>query len=85
VGNRTVQKFMQEALPKASKATRTLAGNLIAITLSAVGKQFSNSPRSPAEIEAHADALADMFCAYLKTRAASEDKRRNNNRPRNAA
>ena len=34
-------------------------------TLSAVGKEFSESPRSAAEIEAYADAMADMFCAYL--------------------
>jgi hypothetical protein len=30
-----------------------------------VGKQFSEDPRTPAEIEAYADAMADMFCAYL--------------------
>jgi AcrR family transcriptional regulator len=65
-GTRTVQIFMQEVLPKASKATRTLAGNLIKTTLSAVGKQFSESPRSRAEIEAYSEAMADMFCAYLR-------------------
>src|ERR1700678_4279575 len=35
-GGRTVQVFMREALPKASKATRALAGDLIMSTLSAV-------------------------------------------------
>jgi AcrR family transcriptional regulator len=65
-GDRTVQVFMQEALPEASEATRALAGELITTTLSAVGKQFSEAPRTPAEIEAYADAMADMFCAYLK-------------------
>jgi hypothetical protein len=30
-----------------------------------VGKRFSETPRTPAEIEAYADAMADMFCAYL--------------------
>jgi hypothetical protein len=58
---------MREALPKASEATRALAGDLITTTLSAVGKQFSESPRTPAEIEAYADAMADMFCAYLRS------------------
>jgi hypothetical protein len=43
-----------------------LAGDLITTTLSAVGKNFSESLRTPAEIEAYADAMADMFCAYLK-------------------
>jgi len=66
-GERTVAAFMREALPAASDATRTLAGELITTTLSAVGKQFSESPRTPTEIDTYADALADMFCAYLKS------------------
>jgi AcrR family transcriptional regulator len=65
-GDRTIQAFMQEALPKASEATHALAGNLITATLSEVGKQFSESSRTPAEIEAYAEAMADMFCAYLR-------------------
>jgi hypothetical protein len=64
-GDRTVRAFMREALPEASEAARILAGDLITTTLSEVGKQFSESPRTPAEIEAYADAMADMFCAYL--------------------
>jgi AcrR family transcriptional regulator len=64
-GYRTVQVFMKETLPHASEATHALAGDLITKTLSAVGKLFSESPRSPAEIEAYADAMADMFCSYL--------------------
>jgi AcrR family transcriptional regulator len=65
-GDRTVQVFMQEVLPEASEATRALAGDLITTTLSEVGKQFSETPRTAAEIEAYADAMADMFCAYLR-------------------
>ena len=65
-GERTVQAFMQEALPAASDATRALAGELITTTLSTVGKRFSESPRTPAEVDTYADGLADMFCAYLK-------------------
>ena len=37
-GARTFQVFMQEALPEASEAARALAGNLMAATLSQVGK-----------------------------------------------
>jgi AcrR family transcriptional regulator len=66
-GTRTVQVFMREALPTASEATRVLAGDLITTTLSAVGKQFSEAPRTPAEIEAYAETMADMFCAYLES------------------
>jgi AcrR family transcriptional regulator len=64
-GHRTVEVFMQEALPKVPEATRALAGDLITTTLSAAGKRFSESPRTPAEIETYAGAMADMFCAYL--------------------
>ena len=65
-GNRTVQLFMQEVLPAASDATRASAGDLIKGTLSDVGKHFSETPRTPAEIKTYADAMADMFCAYLR-------------------
>jgi hypothetical protein len=58
---------MREALPDVSEATRGLAGNLITMTLSDVGKDFSRSSRSAAEIEIFAEAIADMFCAYLST------------------
>jgi AcrR family transcriptional regulator len=68
-GDRTMQAFMREALPKASESTRGLAADLITTTLSKVGKRFSESPRSPAEIETYADAMADMFCAYLESLA----------------
>jgi AcrR family transcriptional regulator len=65
-GGRIVQIFMREALPEASEATRALAGDLITTTLSQVGKQFSESSRTSAEIDAYAEAMADMFCAYLR-------------------
>ncbi|MGL3109836.1 TetR family transcriptional regulator [Bradyrhizobium sp. BR 1432] len=64
-GEGIVAAFMREALPKASDATRSLAGELITTTLSEVGKNFSEETRSEAEIAAYADAMADMFCAYL--------------------
>ncbi|MGF6429860.1 MULTISPECIES: TetR family transcriptional regulator [Bradyrhizobium] len=66
-GERIVEAFMREALPKTSDAVRATAGDLITTTLSTVGKDFSESPRAPAEIKAYADAMADMFCAYLKS------------------
>jgi hypothetical protein len=40
---------------------RALAGDLITTTFSAVGKDFSETPRTPAEIEIYADAMADML------------------------
>ena len=64
-GDRIIQAFMREALPEASEAVRALAGDLITTTFSAVGKEFSETPRTPAEIEIYAEAMADMFGAYL--------------------
>ncbi|AIP65568.1 TetR family transcriptional regulator [Burkholderia thailandensis] len=65
-GNRIVRRFMRDALADASDATRAQAGDLIAATLGALGKRFSETRRSAAEIDAYADAMADMFCAYLE-------------------
>ena len=64
-GDSAMRAFMREALPGASESTRASASALITATLSQVGKHFSESPRSPTEIEAYAGAMADMFCAYL--------------------
>jgi len=61
----TLEAFMRELLPKASKARRALASELIKTTLGAVGKEFSESPRTTREIATYSDAMADMFCAYL--------------------
>ena len=68
-GEGIVAAFMREALPKASDATRILAGELITATLSEVGKSFSEETRGETEIAVYADAMADMFCAYLATLA----------------
>jgi len=68
-GEGIVAAFMREALPKATDATRILAGELITATLSEVGKSFSEETRGDTEIAVYADAMADMFCAYLATLA----------------
>ncbi|MFZ6713188.1 TetR family transcriptional regulator [Undibacterium sp. TC9W] len=64
--DRTIELFMAEVLPGASASTRTLAGDLVTATLSSVGSSFSGTRRTQAEIKIYADAMADMFCAYLK-------------------
>jgi AcrR family transcriptional regulator len=66
-GDRIFEAFMREVLPSASDATRELVGELITATLSTVGKQFSETPRTTSEIEAYADTMADMFCAYVRS------------------
>jgi AcrR family transcriptional regulator len=64
-GDQIIRTFMEEVLPRASKSVRELAGDLITTTLSAVGKDFSENPRTSAEIETYSDAMADMFSAYI--------------------
>jgi hypothetical protein len=49
---------------------------VITTTMSKVGKHFSESRRTSAEIETYAEALADMFCAYLESLAAAPSARR---------
>lgn len=68
----TVQAFMREVLPRVSDETRAVAGDLITTTLGAVGKDFSESPRTEEEIQAYAEAMADMFCAYLRSLRAAK-------------
>lgn len=71
-GDRMFQAFMLEVLPHASEPGRVMAGELVMATLTAVGQQFSEEPRSDAEITAYADALADMLCAYLAKLASAQ-------------
>jgi Tetracyclin repressor-like, C-terminal domain len=66
-GTLAFRAFMLQVLPRASDEACVLASDLITTTLSSVGKRFSETPRSPSEIEAYADAMSDMFCAYLRS------------------
>lgn len=61
-----IAAFMQEVLPGVSAARRALAGDMVTDTMAALGSQFSASPRTEAEMKAYADAMSDMFCAYLQ-------------------
>lgn len=60
------QAFLREAAPNVSDADRSLAGSIMKSTLSGAGSSFSEAARLPEEIVAYADALADMFEAYLE-------------------
>ncbi len=64
-GWKIFQDFIAELLPAAPEATRDLAHGLIRSTLSCVGKDFSETPRTQEEIAVYADGMADMFRAYL--------------------
>jgi AcrR family transcriptional regulator len=69
-GPRTMEAFMKEALPHTPARVRALAAELITATMGHAGKAFSETPRRPAEIVAYADAMADMFCSYLRELAS---------------
>ena len=64
-GRQAFKGFMLELLPEVSVETRTLASDLILTTLSSVGKEFSNSPRTAEEIAVYAEGMAEMFRAYV--------------------
>jgi len=59
------QRFMEELLPDVPQDARALAGELVSTTLFGAGNDFSERPRSAAEIAAYAEAMADMFEAWL--------------------
>jgi AcrR family transcriptional regulator len=66
-GTRTMQVFLRELLPDATEpVVRTVAGDLIMMTLSDVGKSLSEQRLQAADISTYGDAMADMFCAYLE-------------------
>jgi hypothetical protein len=52
-------------LPGADERVIALASDLLETTLTQVGSSFSEIERTDEEIAAYADAMADMFCAYL--------------------
>ncbi len=64
-GARIIRDFMEEALPGIDDSKVMLAADLIEVTLTQVGSTFSEAKRTDEEITAYADAMADMFCAYL--------------------
>lgn len=73
--NSLFQRFMEELLPEAPQESHALAGELISTTLFAVGNDFSERPRSAAQITAYADAMADMFDAWLDRQNSQQKSR----------
>jgi AcrR family transcriptional regulator len=65
-GSSVILTFMREALPGCKGVNVEMTADLVEMTLSQVGSQFSEQPRSATQIAAFADAMADMFSAYLR-------------------
>jgi len=64
-GSTLIGELIRRILPRASKAATALAADLIETTLTAVGSSFSGSERTEKEIAAYANAMSEMFLAYL--------------------
>jgi len=64
-GTRIIGAFIDEALPGVDPARRRLTAALIEDTMTQVGSSFSQTDRTAAEIASYAEAMADMFVAYL--------------------
>jgi AcrR family transcriptional regulator len=58
--------FMNEALPQTSVENRALVADLVMTVMSSVGERISEQARSKSEVETMAEAMGDMFCAYLE-------------------
>jgi AcrR family transcriptional regulator len=71
-GRHLMERFMRNALPSASARERAFAADLVGIVMSSAGKLISVQNRSRAEVDALADAVGDMFCAYLETDRAAK-------------
>lgn len=66
-GDRIFAAFIREYLPGLPDAQRQMAGDLVMTTVTAVSKEYSETPRSPVETQAWADAMADMLCNWLQS------------------
>jgi AcrR family transcriptional regulator len=64
-GSLVIRDFLGASLPGMDARAVALAADLIETTLTQVGGNFSEAERTDEEIAAYADAMADMFCAYL--------------------
>jgi hypothetical protein len=76
-GRRRMLAFMKEALPHASSRQRAMAADVLKIVISSTGQAISSQDRPMSEVDALANAIGDMLCAYLHAaadrRVRSED------------
>jgi AcrR family transcriptional regulator len=64
--SRLALALMEEALPGRPAKERAFAGDVIMTSMGAIGKKISEQGRPRSEVDALADAVGDMFCAYLE-------------------
>lgn len=66
--------FMKEALPEVAPRQRGFAAKVIMTTLATLGEKVSEEARSKADVDAWAQAIGDMLCAYLDQLAATKPR-----------
>jgi AcrR family transcriptional regulator len=65
-GRRKSRTLIGELMPGVAARQRTFAADLIMTAMSAIGKNVSEQGYSRAEVDRLAEAIGDMFCAYLE-------------------
>lgn len=81
-GRRQVALFMREALPALPVRDRRVAADIMIMSMGAVGAQVSEENHSAAEIDRFAEAMGDMFAAYLAALGARAGQRARSRRRR---
>lgn len=71
-GRELMERFMMDLLPSASARDRAFAADLVGTLMSSIGKAISSQNRSRVEVDKFADAIAEMLCAYLKSRVNAD-------------
>jgi AcrR family transcriptional regulator len=62
---RLIRAFLLSAAPRATPAERRFAAQLLFMTMISLGKELSERPLRPTEIDHWADATAEMLTLYL--------------------
>ncbi len=71
-GRDLLERFMKDALPRATARDRAFAADLVGTVMSSVGKAVSTQNRSRSEVDELAEAVGEMFCGYLNTCGAAK-------------
>jgi AcrR family transcriptional regulator len=62
-----VRALLDEAIPNASVAQRKFAADFLLVSMGAIAEEITDQGRSRAEVDAWAEATAEMYCGYLES------------------
>lgn len=75
VGLRQAVIFMGEALPEVAESRRVFAAEVVMTAVSTIGERISGEAASVEEVDAWADEVGDMVCAYVERLAENAEQR----------